>query len=61
MGTELQHDAAIPAQTHHRRPRHLAEKFEGYIGIVMVVAIVVLLAGLLVGVVNTGSTPSWMR
>lgn len=61
MGTELQSDGAFTPETHHRRPRHLAEKFEGYIGGVMVLAIIVLFAALLFGIANTGSTPTWMR
>lgn len=46
----------------HVRPRHLAEKFEGMVGMVMVAAIVILAVGLIYGVLTTGSTtPSWMR
>jgi hypothetical protein len=47
---------------HHHKNRHLAEKFEGFIGIAMVAAIVVLGAILIYGLINTGSsTPSWMQ
>ncbi len=44
------------------RNRHLAEKFEGVLGVVMVVLIAVLAVGLIYGIMNTGSsTPAWMR
>ena len=47
---------------HHHKNRHLAEKFEGFIGIAMVAAIVVLGAILIYGLINTGSsTPAWMQ
>jgi hypothetical protein len=47
--------------TPHRN-RHLAERFEGLLGVLMVVAIAVLAVGLIYGIMNTGSsTPSWMR
>ncbi len=47
---------------HHHKDRHLAERFERLIGIVMVVAIAILAVGLIYGVVTTGeATPSWMR
>jgi hypothetical protein len=49
-------------ETHPHKNRHLAEKFEGYLGIAMVAAIVVLGAILIYGIMNTGaSTPSWMQ
>ncbi len=42
--------------------RHLYERFEGLLGVLMVAAIVVLAIGLIYGVVTTGdSTPAWMR
>jgi hypothetical protein len=47
---------------HHPHNRHLAEKFEGYIGIAAVAAIVLLAIVLIYGLATTGSsTPSWMR
>lgn len=47
---------------HHHKNRHLAEKFEGYLGIAMVAAIVVLGAILIYGLIHTGSTaPAWMQ
>lgn len=49
-------------EVHHARPRHLAEKFEGLIGVIMVAAIVLLAIGLIYGVITTGdSTPKWMQ
>lgn len=50
-----------PAVRPHK-PRHLAEKFEGMIGVVMVIAIAVLAVGLVYGILTTGSAePKWMR
>ena len=47
---------------HHHRPRHLAEKFEGIVGIVAVAAIILLAIGLIYGVMTTGGTdPKWMQ
>lgn len=55
-------DAGHEVHHHHHKNRHLAEKFEGFIGIAMVAAIVVLGAILIYGLINTGSTaPSWMQ
>jgi hypothetical protein len=49
-------------QHHHHKNRHLAEKFEGYLGIAMVAAIVVLGVILIYGIMNTGgTTPAWMQ
>jgi tetrahydromethanopterin S-methyltransferase subunit F len=47
---------------HHHKDRHLAEKFERLIGVLMVIAIAGLAVGLVYGVMITGTdTPSWMR
>jgi hypothetical protein len=47
---------------HHHRNRHLAERFEGLLGVLMVVAIAILAVGLVYGILQTGSgTPSWMQ
>ncbi|WP_293376277.1 hypothetical protein [Phenylobacterium sp. SCN 70-31] len=44
------------------KPRHLFERFEGMIGMVMVGAIVLLAIGLIFGIVTTGdTTPKWMQ
>ena len=48
--------------TPHHHNRHLAERFEGLLGVLMVVAIAILAVGLIYGIMNTGSTtPAWMR
>lgn len=51
---------AKPPVPHHKN-RHLAERFEGLLGTLMVVAIVVLVVGMVYGIMTTDSTPSWMR
>ncbi len=46
----------------HQKPKHLAEKFEGMIGVIMVGAIVLLAIGLIYGIMTTGSVePKWMQ
>ena len=46
----------------HHKPKHLAEKFEGMIGVIMVGAIVLLAIGLIYGIMTTGSAePKWMQ
>jgi hypothetical protein len=52
----------VNPEHHPHKQRHLAEKFEGLIGIAMVVALVVLGAILIFGIMQTGgSTPSYLR
>jgi hypothetical protein len=52
----------VGQQPHRHKNRHLAEKFEGYLGIAMVAAIVVLGVILIYGIMNTGgTTPTWMQ
>jgi hypothetical protein len=47
---------------HHRKPRHLAEKMESWMGRGFVVIGGLLLAGLLVAFMQTGNTtPAWMH
>jgi hypothetical protein len=46
---------------HHHKNRHLAERFEGLIPMLMLVAIVLLAIGMIWGIMNTDSTPSWMK
>lgn len=49
-------------EVRHHKPKHLAEKFEGMIGVLMVAAIALLAVGLIYGVLTTGNAePSWMR
>jgi hypothetical protein len=62
MKPEVRHEGAHEPEVHHHRPRHLAEKFEGYIGVAMVIAVFLLLGVLIYGIVQTGSNePSWMH
>ena len=57
MHSEPQH-----GEVHHHKPRHLAEKFEGLVGIVMVAAIVLLAVGFIYGILTTGNAdPKWMQ
>lgn len=49
---------------HDIRPhknKHVAEKFEGMLGVLMVVAIVLLAIGMVYAIATGDSTPSWMR
>jgi hypothetical protein len=49
-------------EVRHAKPKHLAERFEGMIGVVMVAAMVLLAIGLIYGILTTGSTtPKWMQ
>ena len=44
------------------KPNHLAERFEGMIGVIMVVAVVILAVGLIYGIVTGGNPdPKWMQ
>ncbi len=47
--------------THHHRNRHLAQRFENLIGVLMVIAIAILAIGLVYGILQTGSTPSYLK
>jgi hypothetical protein len=46
---------------HPHRNRHFAERFENLIGVLMVIAIAVLAVGLIYGILDTGSTPSYLK
>nr|MEA2799766.1 hypothetical protein [Phenylobacterium sp.] len=48
-------------EVHHHKNKHLAERFEGLLGTLMVVAIVLLAIGMAYGIMTSDSTPSWMR
>ena len=62
MKQEVSPEGAPVTAPHPRKSKHRAEKFEGYIGVVMVAAIAVLAVVLIYGLMQTGSdTPSWMR
>jgi hypothetical protein len=43
------------------KPRHLAEKFEGMLGYLMIAAIVLLAIGMVYGIMTTDNTPSWWK
>jgi hypothetical protein len=46
---------------HPHRNKHLAQKFENLIGVLMVIAIAILAVALVYGILQTGSTPSYMK
>ena len=57
MHTDPAHDEVV-----HHKPKHLAERFEGLIGIVMVAAIILQVIGLVFGLMTTGPVePKWMQ
>jgi len=43
------------------RNKHIAERFEGLLGTLMIVAVVVLAIGMFYAIATGDSTPSWMR
>ncbi len=56
------HTEPHTGEVKHHKPRHLAERFEGMIGMVMVIAVVLLAIGLIYGIVTThDTTPAWMK
>jgi len=48
-------------EAHHHKPRHLAERFEGMLGYIMIGAIVLLAIGMVYGIMTTDNTPSWWK
>lgn len=53
---------AADSVPHHRKNRHIAEKVERAISVLMVIAVAVLAVGFVYGIANTGTgTPSWMQ
>jgi hypothetical protein len=50
-----------PHDVRPHRNKHLAERFEGLIPTLMIVAIVVLAVGMIWGIMHTDNTPNWMR
>ena len=48
-------------EVHHHKNKHLAERFEGLLGTLMVVAIALLVIGGAYMIMTGDSTPSWMR
>lgn len=56
------HSEPHAGEVKHHKPKHLAERFEGMIGMIMVAAIILLAIGLIYGIVTThDTTPSWMK
>jgi hypothetical protein len=56
MHTEPAHEVR------HHKPRHIAEKVEGLLGMAMVVIVAILAVGLVWGLMQSGNaTPTWMR
>jgi cell division protein FtsL len=48
-------------ETRPHKNKHVAERFEGLLGTLMVVAIVVLAIGMIYAIATGDPTPSWMR
>ncbi len=62
MKQDVLHDGDHKQAVSHKKPRHLAEKLESYVGVGIVVVGAVLLAVLLFAFTQTGSaTPAWMH
>ena len=62
MDPEVLHDDAPAPEVHHHKPKHIAEKLESYVGIIMVVVAAVLFILVLYAITQTGTgTPSWMK
>ena len=62
MDPEVLQDGAPVPEVHHRKPKHMAEKLESYVGIIMVVVAAVLFVLVLYAITQTGTgTPSWMK
>lgn len=56
------HTEPHDGEVRHHKPRHLAERLEGALGTLMVVAIVLLALGLIYGMVTGGGgTPRWLQ
>ena len=56
------HTEPHPGEVRHHKPKHLAAKFEGMVGVIMVAAIVLLGVGLIYGILTAGdTTPKWMQ
>lgn len=48
-------------EVRHHRHRTVAERLEGLVPVLMLVAIAILAVGLVYGIMTTDSTPTWMR
>ena len=61
MKQDVLRDGDVRAAVHHRKPRHIAEKLEGYVGVGIVVVAAVLLVLMLFVFPQTGSgVPSYI-
>jgi hypothetical protein len=62
MKQDVLHSGNEHHEVHHRRPGHIAEKLESYVGVGIVAVAAVLLAILLFAFMQTGSgVPSYMQ
>jgi len=62
MEDNVVHEGAHDAEHPHHKPKHIAEKMESYVGVIMAVVALVLLVVAIYAITQTGSaTPSWMR
>ncbi|HXA41139.1 MAG TPA: hypothetical protein VNW53_19215 [Phenylobacterium sp.] len=48
-------------EVRHHKNKHVAERFEGLLGKLMVAAIVVLAIGMVYAIATGDPTPTWMR
>ncbi len=48
-------------QVPHHKNRHVAERLEKLVGVVVLVAVVLLAIGLVYGLMTADTTPTWMR
>ena len=62
MDDHVLQDGAHPAEVHHHKPKHIAEKLESYVGMATVAIGGILFVLVLYAITQTGSgTPSWMQ
>jgi hypothetical protein len=55
------HDVGDHPGVRPHKNKHVAERFEGLLGTLMVIAIVVLAIGMVYAIATNDPTPSWMR
>ena len=56
------HTEPVPGEVRHAKPRHIAEKVEGMLGMIMVIIVAILAVGLVWAIMQNGSPePAWMR
>ena len=62
MEDHVLEDGDHAAEAHHRKPKHLAEKLESYVGMATVGIGGILFVLVLYAITQTGTaTPSWMH